>query len=303
MTLHPTEILSTRHPCYSAEAKHLYSRMHLPVAPACNIQCNYCNRLFDCQNESRPGVTSEILTPQEALAKVRRVSEVLPSLSVLGIAGPGDALANWELTRGTVALVRKEFPELLLCLSTNGLMLPTYADDVIALGVRHMTVTVNAIDVEIAEKIYEYITWQGNKMRGRKAVQLLLENQIEGIRILAAAGVQVKVNTVMISDINDKHVPAIAKTVRSAGACMTNIMPLIPAEGSKFGHLPKTRQDALSAMRDTCAEIIPQMRHCQQCRADAIGLLHQDRSVEFRDRGSACSGGGCNEDRLVQKAG
>ncbi|HQA11307.1 MAG TPA: nitrogenase cofactor biosynthesis protein NifB, partial [Zoogloea sp.] len=30
------------HPCYSEEAHHHYARMHVAVAPACNIQCNYC---------------------------------------------------------------------------------------------------------------------------------------------------------------------------------------------------------------------------------------------------------------------
>ena len=35
---------TSKHPCYSAEAHTKYARMHLPVAPACNIQCNYCNR-------------------------------------------------------------------------------------------------------------------------------------------------------------------------------------------------------------------------------------------------------------------
>ena len=46
------------HPCYSEEAHHHYARMHVAVAPACNIQCNYCNRKYDCANESRPGVVS-----------------------------------------------------------------------------------------------------------------------------------------------------------------------------------------------------------------------------------------------------
>ena len=47
------------HPCYSEEAHHHYARMHVAVAPACNIQCNYCNRKYDCSNESRPGVVSQ----------------------------------------------------------------------------------------------------------------------------------------------------------------------------------------------------------------------------------------------------
>ena len=46
------------HPCYSEEAHHHFARMHVAVAPACNIQCNYCNRKYDCSNESRPGVVS-----------------------------------------------------------------------------------------------------------------------------------------------------------------------------------------------------------------------------------------------------
>ena len=49
---------TSKHPCYSFDAHHKYARMHLPVAPACNISCNYCNRRYDCINESRPGVTS-----------------------------------------------------------------------------------------------------------------------------------------------------------------------------------------------------------------------------------------------------
>ena len=52
------------HPCYSEDAHHYFARMHIAVAPACNIQCNYCNRKYDCSNESRPGVVSEKLTPQ-----------------------------------------------------------------------------------------------------------------------------------------------------------------------------------------------------------------------------------------------
>ena len=79
------------HPCYSEEAHHYFARMHVAVAPACNIQCNYCNRKYDCANESRPGVVSEKLTPDQAARKVIAVANAVPQLSVLGIAGPGDA--------------------------------------------------------------------------------------------------------------------------------------------------------------------------------------------------------------------
>ena len=55
------------HPCFDDSARHRYARVHLPVAPRCNIQCNFCDRKMDCLNESRPGVTSSVLSPGQAV--------------------------------------------------------------------------------------------------------------------------------------------------------------------------------------------------------------------------------------------
>ncbi|HOK28485.1 MAG TPA: radical SAM protein, partial [Methanomassiliicoccaceae archaeon] len=132
------------HPCYNECAHRKFARMHIPIAPRCNIQCNYCDRRYDCSNESRPGVTSEVLTPEEAVEKIRYVLTKVPYLSVIGIAGPGDPLANEETFRA-LELVGKEFPQLTLCLSTNGLALPEKVDRLKELGVRFLTVTMNAV--------------------------------------------------------------------------------------------------------------------------------------------------------------
>ena len=59
------------HPCYSEDAHHYFARMHVAVAPACNIQCHYCNRKYDCANESRPGVVSELLERADEAARSR----------------------------------------------------------------------------------------------------------------------------------------------------------------------------------------------------------------------------------------
>jgi nitrogen fixation protein NifB len=67
------------HPCYGSEAHFKFGRVHLPVAPACNIGCNYCVRKYDCANENRPGVTSKVLTAKEAIEKVRFTYEHDPS--------------------------------------------------------------------------------------------------------------------------------------------------------------------------------------------------------------------------------
>jgi len=246
------------HPCYSAGA-HENARMHIPVAPLCNISCNYCNRKFDCLHESRPGVTSEVLTPQDALDKFNVVSEKIDNLKVIGIAGPGDAFANWNATKKSIELIREKDPTITFCLSTNGLMLPEFADEVVKLGVHHVTVTINTIDPEIGAKIYAYVLYKDVKYVGVEGAKLLLENQLKGLEMLTKMGVMCKVNIVMIKGVNEEHIPEVVKKAKELGAFMTNIMPLIPAEGSVFENMPLLSNIDLTAMRMRCSLDLKQM--------------------------------------------
>nr|NSL49520.1 nitrogenase cofactor biosynthesis protein NifB [Dendrosporobacter quercicolus DSM 1736] len=280
----PAHILeqTRKHPCYSVEVHHQFARMHLPVAPGCNIQCNYCNRKFDCVNESRPGVTSEVLTPALAFEKFRWVKEKIGELTVVGIAGPGDALADWQYTRQTIERIKAVDDSIVFCLSTNGLLLPEYAQEIVDVGIHHVTVTMNALDPEIGAQIYKFVSYQGKRYQGVAAAELLCRNQLAGIQYLTERNVLVKVNIVMVKGINDRHIPDVVKKVKALGVFITNIMPLIPAPGSAFEHFAQTSMKEINEMRNLCELDIQQMRHCKQCRADAVGLLNEDRSSEFR---------------------
>ena len=271
----------SEHPCYSDKACHTFGRCHLPVAPKCNIQCNYCVRDFDCVNESRPGVTSRVLPPGEALDLVRKVIKEHPYVKVIGIAGPGEPLANPE-TFEALRLVHEEFPHLIMCISTNGLMLPESIEELAKYDVGNVTVTLNAIDPAIGEKIYSWIEYGGKKYHGREAAELLLSQQMKGIEMAVAKKMFVKINTVYIPGINDEHIPEIAKKVGEMGAFTFNVIPLIPQY--KFaGITPPTQKDKRE-MQDRCAPFIKQMRHCARCRADAIGKLGQDvQSCVYRE--------------------
>lgn len=280
----PAHILeqTRKHPCYSVEVHHQFARMHLPVAPSCNIQCNYCNRKFDCVNESRPGVTSEVLTPALAFEKYRWVKEKIQELTVVGIAGPGDALADWQYTKQTIERIKAVDDSIVFCLSTNGLLLPEYAREIIDLGINHVTVTMNALDPAIGAKIYKFVSYKGKRYEGTEAAELLCRNQLAGIKYLTDHNVLVKINIVMVKGINDRHIPEVVRKVKELGVFITNIMPLIPAPGSAFEEFPQTSMKEINEMRNLCQLDIQQMRHCKQCRADAIGLLNEDRSNEFR---------------------
>ncbi len=279
-----TEILRQKtksHPCYNCSA-HNYARIHLPVAPKCNVQCNYCVRKFDCPNESRPGVTTSILTPEEALHRYMKVKERMSNLTVVGIAGPGDALANWEETKKTLELIREHDPVVTFCLSTNGLMLPEYAADLAGLGVSHVTITINAVDMRLAGQIYKYVNYRGRKYEQDAAGAIMVSNQLNGIRLLTSYGIICKINIVALKGINDAHIPEVVRVVKEAGAYITNIMPHISVIGSGFESLPKMNEKEIDQLRKECGSILKQMYHCRQCRADAVGTLDEDQSIDIR---------------------
>jgi len=274
------------HPCYSEDAHHDFARIHVSVAPACNLQCNYCNRKYDCSNESRPGVVSEKLTPEQAVRKVIWAASRLPQLSVVGIAGPGDALANPRQTFRTFDLIRTALPHLKLCLSTNGLALPDHIETIKAFGIDHVTITINMVDPEIGTQIYPWLFFDHRRWTGRAAAELLHQRQMAGLEALTAAGILVKVNSVLIPGVNDEHLPAVNAAIKERGAFLHNVMPLIsePAHGTAFalaGQRGPTAIELNSLQERLSGTGVRLMRHCRQCRADAIGMLGESLDQEF----------------------
>jgi nitrogen fixation protein NifB len=271
------------HPCFSADAKHKYGRLHLPVAPHCNMQCNYCDRDYACVNESRPGVTSMVLKPRQAADYLDAVLLKLSQISVVGIAGPGDPFANGPETMETLDLVRERHPEMMLCLATNGLGLAPYVDEIADLKVSHVTVTVNAVDPEISRQIYAWARVNQRMYRGIEAARIILERQLEAIESLKAKGMVVKINTVVIPGINADHVPEIARRMAALKADIMNCIPLYHVAGTPFAERKPLSPEALKAIQEQVRAIMPLMGHCSRCRADAAGLIGESQNQEITD--------------------
>jgi len=264
------------HPCFNEEMRHKQARIHLPVAPNCNIQCNYCNRKYDCCNESRPGVTSSVLEPLQAFNYFIDLKQRLDNLSVVGIAGPGDPFANPEETLSTIELISSEYPEMLLCLSSNGLNLAPYIDRITKLNVSHVTVTINSLNPETLTKIYSWVR-DGNMIyKGLDAAKLLLSRQLDAIVKLKEKGMIVKVNTVVIPGVNDNDIEALAKKVSELGADTMNCIPLYPTAGTPFENFQEPSKEMMVRIKTQISKYIKPMNHCARCRADAAGLLGHD---------------------------
>ncbi|MGN0582721.1 MAG: radical SAM protein [Oscillospiraceae bacterium] len=259
--------LQNSHPCFGGH-KNNAGRIHLPVSPGCNIGCRFCDRAIN-DVEERPGVTSKIISPDESIEILGKALEICPDIKVAGIAGPGDTLAT-DYALETFRKVKEHFPQLIKCMSTNGLLLAERADEVIEAGVDSLTVTVNAVSPEIEAKLNKYIIYHGEKIEGEEGARILIENQLKGIRKISGAGITVKVNTVLVPEINGDHIEEIAKTVSEAGASIYNIIPLIPQYELSDFRAPVCKE--IDEARTKASKYIDVFRHCQHCRADAVGV-------------------------------
>jgi nitrogen fixation protein NifB len=248
-----------------------YGRIYLPVSPKCNIHCRFCQRDFN-KSDNSTGALRSILTPKEAIKIVRKSKSINPELEAVVIAGPGDTLATDHAIE-TFELIHNEFPDLLNCLGTNGLLLEEKAERLISAGVRAVTVTINAVNSLILEQICSHIIYKGKFMEGQKAVRWLLLSQLSGINKIAKMGAFVKVNTVLIPGVNDKHIGDIAEIVAREGASIINILPLIPQ--NEMNNIKKPDCKLLNNAREAAEQYLPVFEYCKHA-----GKHHREDSYD-----------------------
>ena len=257
------------HPCFDESAHDRVGRVHLPVAPRCNIQCAFCERKVCAHlTAQHPGWARRVLSAADAVEEVRGLAKAHPGERfVVGVAGPGEPLEN-PATFEALGAVHREFPWLIRCVSTNGLRLEERLPELLAVGVSALTVTVNAPDADVGQAIYLWARRNGAIHRGREAAELMIDSQTRGLRAALDAGLAVKVNTVLIPGVNDRHVGRLALLLKGLGVPLMNLMPLIP--GGRMAHLRGPTCEELSRAREECEAAITQFRRCQHCRADVV---------------------------------
>ena len=284
------------HPCMHEAAHEQIARLHLPVAPHCNIHCRFCERKISPVETGsvRPGITAGILPPEQALIKAGKFLDQWGPESIVGVAGPGEPLANPE-TLETFELIRKQYPEARLCLCTNGLNVCDSLETINKLQIKYLTVTINGVQPEVVAKIQPWIKKDGRIIMGEEGASLLIESQLEGVKAAVLSNIFVKINTVVIPDINGSHVEAVARTVRKLGAVLLNLMPLIP--GGKFKDMGRPSHSFMKDLQKKCEPIIPVFKKCRQCRADAEGI--PGKEVKTMNQDNKC----VNRRKFIKAAG
>lgn len=256
------------HPCFNKDAAGKTARIHLPLIKSCNIQCNYCNRNYNCPNENRPGVTTQLIKPDDVYSLIKKSLVLYPNLEIVGIAGPGEALAEPEVTFDTFRVVRKFFPGLKLCFSSNGLAIVDFIDQIREFNIDFITVTINTLNPFIASRIYQ-----------TDNIELLITKQVQGLKELSKLQIPVKVNSVVIPEVNIEDIIDVSKLAKDSGAIVQNLIPFYPVKGSLFENLRPPNKDELEKIRFECSKYMKQIFHCKRCRSDVVGSLLDDKRI------------------------
>lgn len=251
------------HPCFNERCISSVKRLHLPVAPKCNIHCNFCDRQISCTNLKKPGITKRILKSCEVKDYIKTVDK---NFCIFGIAGPGEALFN-DATFEVLDILK----DYKTCICTNGLLLEEKIEELIKLNLNYLSITINSLAYEIAEKIYDFVNYDGKIYKGKKASELLINKQISGLKKASKYDIKLKVNTVYIPGVNDSQIIPISKLCKSYNIEIMNIIPVM-SEKFTFGDVNNKVQE----LRKEASIYIAQKEHCARCRADAYGYIGKE---------------------------
>jgi nitrogen fixation protein NifB len=214
------------------------------------------------------------MTPEDALARTIVEIEKNPNLRIVAISGPGEPLANPE-TFETLKIIRREFKDIAICISTNGTLLE---DNILWLRKTHVdtiTVSMSTANISTASKIYEWARFENNILTNEEMGSRIVDSQLRGITEASKAGIHVKVNSILIPEVNMQDIIPLAREVQKAGAALQNIVPLVPND--KFAAYRAPTIQELSDIRNQASTFMKQFLHCKQCRSDVVGIPGFDR--------------------------
>ena len=196
--------------------------MRLSVTDKCNLRCRYCMPAEGIEKKPH----SAMMTEEEMIRAVESASDL--GISKLRITG-GEPLVKRNILSICEKAARVDGIRE-VCVTTNGLLLPQMAKDLVRAGVKRVNLSLDTLNADR----YAAITRCGT-----------LDRAMAGLEAALSAGFEkVKVNAVLIGGFNEDEIPELARlTLRyPVDVRFIELMPMPGVEG--FGpesYLPVSR--------------------------------------------------------------
>jgi nitrogen fixation protein NifB len=214
------------------------------------------------------------MSPEIAVERTMTELAKNPNLRIVAISGPGEPLVNSE-TFETLQEILERGADVHFCLSTNGLLLGEMLPELLDMNLSSISVSMSAQSHAVAARLYEWANINGHTLRGLEMGKEIVSRQLRGIEAAADSGICVKVNTILIPELNTDDIEPLSRRISESGAMLQNIIPLIPYDTASSLRAPSAREIELA--RRIASQNILQFTHCRQCRSDVIGIPGNDR--------------------------
>jgi nitrogen fixation protein NifB len=224
-------------------------------------------------NENRPGVCSKVIKPEEIIEYIETALQNCPEIKIAGIAGPAEPMADINIFYKTYSIIREQYPDLKLCLATNGLVLADYYDLIRELKVDYITVTVNSLIPDTVAQVYEWVEYNKIRWAGHEAGEILVNQHRKALEKLSENDAIFKINLLVIPGVNDFEISSTCKELSRYNPAGVNIVPMLPVKGSKFAFKKEIDSHSLHLIQQQCAQYANILTHCRRCRSDAVGFL------------------------------
>lgn len=237
----------------------------LPVAPQAAARLRFCGE------DKLP----QAVPLRGALTWIADLLAQGNDIAGLDIHGPGDPLATPAMTTEILAMLREQYPQLPLGVTTLGLGLAEHAGMLAEQGVARVTLLVDAVTPQTIKKMYTWIRPGKRNTPLAEAAEILIEAQAKGIAACKAAGIAISVQTTVYAGINDQEVEEIARQVSALGA---ESMSLLPGKGwlNKEEKLPLPSQETMAALAKNVAQHITVVCPPEQAlRGESIPSLEE----------------------------
>ena len=149
-------------------------------------------------------------------------------------------------------------------------------EKLVSLEVSYVTVTVNSVRAETIAQLVDWIRIGDIVYRGLEGAKRLLDAQLSGLHLLEKNGINTKINTVVVDGVNEDDAIEVARFSVEVNACAFNCVPArAPGDEMQKSALEKK----VEWIRQRVSDFAPVVNHCQQCRADACGLLGERETI------------------------
>jgi cyclic pyranopterin phosphate synthase len=237
--------------------------LRISITQRCNFRCDYCHK----EGEGCSRGTCEEMTVDE-IVRIATIAVAL-DISRIKLTG-GEPLIREDLCDIVKGIAK--IPGLKdLSLTTNGSLLASEAENLLACGLRRVNISLPTLNPEAYTKLTD-----GN-----------LENTLNGVKAAVAAGFNpVKLNMVVLNGINVKDVPEMMDFARQTGTILQLIeLDPVNVEEEYFAAYHKVLDDYEEMLKQKAVEVKTRKfmhnRHVYYLPDVTVEIVHPTENREF----------------------